>query len=83
MVPSGEDLLHLEEETTPGESSYPLKTLVFCTSYAETPLAWEQRHRLWIRSLEESALRFDQLLIVDDASPVLPDLGRSRDIQRG
>ena len=49
-----------------------LKTLVFCTSYHSTSEGWNDRHTIWIRALQNSRLRFDQLLIVDDASSVLP-----------
>ncbi len=50
-----------------------MKTLIFCTSYASNMHVWETRQALWVRSLQQSDLDFDQLLIVDDASPVLPD----------
>lgn len=50
-----------------------MKTLVFCTSYHETAKGWEDRQAIWIKALHKSNLHFDKLLIVDDASPVLPD----------
>ena len=49
-----------------------MKTLVFCTSYASFKESWTRREAIWIKALERSDLHFDQLLIVDDASPFLP-----------
>jgi hypothetical protein len=34
---------------------------------------WDVRYRLWLTALEQSQIRYDQLLIVDDGSAVLPD----------
>ena len=50
-----------------------MKTLVYCTSFAASPQSWQTRYALWIDSVRRSGLAFDQLLIVDDASPYLPD----------
>ncbi len=49
-----------------------MKTLVFCTSYATSQRDWDNRHAVWLRALQRSALHFDQLLIVDDGSTFLP-----------
>ena len=49
-----------------------MKTLVYCTSFAANPQDWEARYDLWVRSVRHSGLRFDQLLIADDASPSMP-----------
>jgi hypothetical protein len=49
-----------------------MRTLVFCTSYAEHGDVWNLRQAWWLRSLQGSNLHFDQLLIVDDASCSLP-----------
>lgn len=50
-----------------------MKTLVFCTTYAEHRAVWDMRHAWWLKALQSSQLEFDQLLMVDDASPELPD----------
>lgn len=50
-----------------------MKTLVFCTSYHTSAKGWDDRQGIWIKALQRSSLHFDQLLIVDDASPVLPN----------
>ena len=50
-----------------------MKTLVFCTSYATSARDWDDRQKVWVRSLRQSELHFDQLLIIDDGSSVLPD----------
>ena len=49
-----------------------MKTLVFCTSYATSEQIWEHRQAVWIRALQRSGLHFDQMLIVDDGSTLLP-----------
>jgi hypothetical protein len=51
----------------------PMRTLVFCTAFARTQEIWRTRYRRWIDILRASSLEFQQLLIVDDGSPVLPD----------
>jgi hypothetical protein len=50
-----------------------MRTLLFCTSYAETLGTWDTRWGLWLKAITKSDIRFDQLLIVDDGSPVLPN----------
>ena len=54
-----------------------MRTLAFCTSYAESKSAWTERWGRWMRAMTCSGLQFDQLLIVDDGSPVLPTGRRS------
>ncbi len=49
-----------------------MRTLVFCTSYAAVPEDWERRHAWWLKSLRQSDIECDQILIVDDGSPCLP-----------
>lgn len=49
------------------------KTLIFCTSYATTPDQWNERYRRWLRAIRSSDLEYNDILIVDDGSPVLPD----------
>ena len=49
-----------------------MRTLIFCTSYAESREAWDERWGKWLRAVQGSGVRFDKLLIVDDGSPVLP-----------
>jgi predicted O-methyltransferase YrrM len=49
------------------------KTLVFCTCFAPDPTVWRLRYRRWVEALLESNLHFDQLLIIDDGSPQLPN----------
>jgi hypothetical protein len=48
------------------------RTLIFCTAYAEDLGTWERRYRTWIRAVRSSGVSHEQLLIVDDGSPVLP-----------
>ena len=49
------------------------RTLVFCTCYAENLATWERRYRNWLGAVRRNGVDFDQLLIVDDGSPVMPD----------
>lgn len=50
-----------------------MRTLVYCTAYADTPAAWQSRYRAWIDAQSRPGICWDQLLIVDDGSPVLPE----------
>ena len=49
-----------------------MKTLIFCTSYSETLGYWEDRWGQWLSAIKGSSLIWDQILIVDDGSPILP-----------
>ena len=46
-------------------------TLVFCTSYAVNGALWQARYRTWVDAIK-AGINPDQILIVDDGSPVLP-----------
>ena len=50
-----------------------MRTLVFCTSFARTNDEWNGRYARWVWAIQASQLHFDQILIVDDGSPILPD----------
>ena len=50
-----------------------MRTLVFCTSYAANQEVWERRYRRWLDRILATGPVADQILIVDDGSPVLPD----------
>lgn len=50
-----------------------MRTLVYCTAYADTQAVWQSRYRAWIEAQSRPAIHWDQLLIVDDGSPVLPE----------
>ena len=45
---------------------------IFCTSYSETLGYWEDRWGQWLSAIKGSSLIWDQILIVDDGSPILP-----------
>lgn len=53
------------------------RTLIFCTAY--TPSGgdryynWNIRYKIWIEALMRSKLVFDQLLLIDDGSELMPD----------
>lgn len=50
-----------------------MRTLVFCTSYADQLWKWKDRWAVWLRGVKLFGLQADQILIVDDGSPVLPE----------
>jgi hypothetical protein len=49
------------------------RTLVFCTSYSATTLLWTMRYRVWVNAIQGGEIEQDHILLVDDASPVLPE----------
>lgn len=49
-----------------------MRTLLFCTSYAETVANWDERWGRWLKSNLNSGIKADQILIVDDGSPIVP-----------
>jgi len=49
------------------------KTLVFCTSFSSTQMAWDYRYKKWFDFLNKSFLEKNQILIIDDGSPTLPN----------
>ena len=50
-----------------------MKTLVFCTAWSTSEDRWHNLFGRWINHLEDSLLEYDQLLMIDDGSPVLPE----------
>ena len=67
------DTITESSDCIPKGASQAMKTLLFCTSYAESLSVWEERWGQWLRATTNSGVVFDKLLIVDDGSPVLPD----------
>ncbi len=56
-----------------------MRTLVYCTAYSPTLFSWNRRYRTWLDAIQRLGIA-DQILIVDDGSPVLPgwlDMGIS------
>jgi len=53
------------------------KTLVFCTAYTHRDAGafytWNQRYRTWVDAVRDTALDYDQLLLIDDGSSTLPE----------
>ena len=50
-----------------------MKTLLFCTAYADCPEAWNGRVRSWYEYYKTSTVVRDQILVIDDGSPCRPD----------
>lgn len=49
-----------------------MKTLIFCTSFADHPQRWYDVYFQWRNAIKNSKLKFDKLLICDDHSKTLP-----------
>ncbi len=60
-----------------------MATLVFCTAYSESLRTWDYRWKRWITAVSRSGLHYDQILIVDDGSPILPEWHDTAIIQEG
>ena len=50
----------------------PQRTLVFCTTYGDHADHWNIRYATWLKSIRTGGLRYDQILMIDDGSPMLP-----------
>ncbi len=50
-----------------------MKTLLFCTSYSENQNVWDKRIKRWKNWIDSTDLKYDNMLVVDDASPCLPN----------
>ena len=50
-----------------------MKTLVFCTAWSTSIDRWHNLFGRWINHLENSELEYDQILMIDDGSPILPE----------
>jgi hypothetical protein len=48
------------------------RTLVFCTAYSASAEAWTIRYRLWLNAILGGQIAHDHVLLIDDASPILP-----------
>jgi hypothetical protein len=60
-----------------------MKTLIYGTSFAKTQDTWSNMFGRWINHLENSNLEYDQILMADDGSPVLPNWEGVRIINEG
>ena len=49
-----------------------MKTLLFCTSYADSQDAWNGRYKSWYDYYTSAKLKYDKILMFDDGSPVMP-----------
>jgi hypothetical protein len=53
-----------------------MKTLLFCTAWAGSTEAWNYRYGRWLDAARRLRISIDQILLVDDGSPVPPSLDR-------
>jgi len=49
-----------------------MKTLLFCTSYADSEDGWNGRYKSWYDYYCKSRLNYQKMLIFDDGSPLMP-----------
>lgn len=59
-----------------------MRTLLFCTAYAESPEVWENRYKPWYFHYLKSSLKVNNLLIVDDGSPSEPNFLEKNEYHR-
>jgi hypothetical protein len=50
-----------------------MKTLIFCTAYANSEEAWDTRYARWLRGITKSNIKYNQVLLVDDGSESSPN----------
>ena len=48
------------------------KILLFGTSFSKTHKDWEMRYKKWYDYYTQSSIKYSNLLIIDDGSPILP-----------
>ena len=46
-----------------------MKTLLFCTSYADSDDAWNGRYKSWYDYYVSGKVKYDKILMFDDGSP--------------
>lgn len=54
-------------------TSEPLRTLLFCTSYMDSPDAWRRRYERWVDYYARIPLARSATVLIDDASSYLPE----------
>jgi hypothetical protein len=50
-----------------------VRILLFCTAFANNYHAWRHRYTRWLEGIRTGGLEYDQILLIDDCSPVLPN----------
>lgn len=50
-----------------------MRTLLFCTAYAESEEIWKTRYLTWYNHYRKASLQVSSLQILDDGSPTQPD----------
>ena len=51
-----------------------MTTLLFCTSYIDSPRAWEERYQRWLRYYQQGRLQADLLAMIDDGASHVPEV---------
>ena len=64
---------HNKYDNTITSISKHMKTLLYSTSFSRSLETWSNHYGRWINHLENSNLEYDQILLIDDGSPVLPE----------
>jgi hypothetical protein len=50
-----------------------VKTLLFCTAYAESQKEWNDRYKTWYDYYKASDIKHDKIMMFDDCSPCRPE----------
>jgi hypothetical protein len=74
---------HNKYDNTITSISKHMKTLLYSTSFSKSLETWDNHFGRWINHLENSNLEYDQILLVDDGSPILPSWDGVEIIQEG
>lgn len=56
-----------------------MKTLLFCTAYADSEEKWKTRYETWYRHHKNSPLVAEKIILIDDCSPTKPSFLPSED----
>ncbi len=62
-----------------------MRTLLFCTSWSDSQQRWRESYCRWLDyyTADSGPIAYDHILLIDDASPILPEDSRVQVIHEG